>query len=355
MIISLIICWPYNPVREKSSPVYDNMVVFGDSLSDSADFYQGNEKGNNYWVKPADILLPKGAPITSMISMQKPLRKTWVNYFLDTGQIIKSKGLYNIHDLQPNTAYRHNSSFAVASAETGDYYTSDTNWARINDNKCPEGVGDYGAYNCVPGVLKQVHLYLKNVNHHPNPNTLFILWAGGNDFYQNIVRLLTRNGQPLAHPIENIVKSVRLLIKSGVPAQHIYVLNLPNFSMVPAVQGLLSKHIQNQKVFDASLSIISFISDIYNLSLKTNLVLHTYGKFSPAHVFPVDKLFLSVYFNKDNIKKTLGLDKASNITCAQAQALPVCQGYLFYNSMHPTTAVHQYLAKVLQDYISQHP
>ncbi len=330
---------------------YANVIVFGDSLSDSAP--DGQNMGNNYWVKPEGIVNQLGAPITNEISTQNPVRKTWLDYFLVEMPLEAGSDFSNIKGLVKNAAYAKNVSFATASAETGDYYLTDTTWARDSMAQCQNGIGDYGNYNCVPGVLKQLQLYLSNVANKPNPNTLFIIWAGGNDFYQNIVRIASRNGQAIAHPIDNIVQAVKLLMDKGVPASHIYVLNLPDFSMVPALTNLVGEHVKNNYAHRAVLTLISSISQLYNLNLHINLVLQTLGRLSANHIFPIDQLFLDVYFNKEHILQKLRIIQKVDLTCAKAGDFPYCAGFLFYNGMHPTTVIHQYLAKELMSYIQR--
>lgn len=348
-ILALIKRQAEERVNDPQAKHFANVVVFGDSLSDSA--YHGQGVGNNDWVKPSGITDKIGAPITSELSVNDPTRKTWLNYILAELPTSAGDKFYNIKALKPNMAFDHNASFATASAETGDYYLTDTTWARDTNEQCIHGVGDYGAYNCVPCVLKQLQLYLANVHNKPNPKTLFILWAGGNDFYQNIVRIASNNGQALAHPIDNIVKTVKILMQHGVPVANIYVLNLPNFSMVPALTNLVDEHIHSHIMRQSVLAVISSILQMYNLSLQTNLVLQTLGEFPANHVFPIDRLFLDVYFNKANVLASIGITKPTDLTCADAKGLPYCNGFLFYNGMHPTTMVHRYLASQLLHYI----
>ena len=140
-------------------------------------------------------------------------------------------------------------------------------------------------------------------------------------------------------------------MQHGVPVENIYVLNLPNFSMVPALTNLIDEHIHSHIMRQSVLAVISSISQMYNLSLQTNLVLQTLGEFPANHVFAIDRLFLDVYFNKANVLASIGITKPVDLTCAKGEDLPYCNGYLFYNGMHPTTMVHRYLASQLFDYI----
>ncbi|MDA7742210.1 SGNH/GDSL hydrolase family protein [Francisellaceae bacterium] len=352
IFLTLINFWPHSKSQDSH---FDNVIVFGDSLSDSSPMGIGSSQvGNNYWTSIAGITNRKGAPITSRVGPHDLRRLTWLNYLVSSISFNKGHHFLAVkRALSYLNPYYENVSYAVASAETGNNYIDDLKpspWPVVHPGLC-QGISDPGKYSCVPGLLKQVHMYLEDVKSKPNPKTLFILWAGGNDFYQNIVKLMTESKDDLSQPISNTVKAVKLLLKEGVPANNIYVLNLPNFSMVPAITTLVGDKIKEAWKQSMALQTISLVSKAYNLWLKAALTLQTYGEFSPAHVFPVDSLFLNVYENKDNLHQKLGITTPVAITCVSAKKLPFCKGVLFYNDMHPTSQIHQYLAEQLGQYI----
>lgn len=358
LFIALIVTINYWPYAKNADQIqYDNVIIFGDSLSDSAPMGVSEQLvGNNYWVRPQGITSPAGAPITSLVSTTNRDRLTWVNYFVKAISFTTGHHFLGIRrSLGSLNPYYENISYAVASAETGDNYIDDiasSPWPVVTGERC-KSISDHNSYSsCVPGLLKQVHMYLQDVKEKPNKKTLFILWAGGNDFYQNIVKIVGDDkGESLSHPIHNTVKAVKLLMDKGVSADNIYVLNLPNFSMVPAITGLVDDNISNSVLRSTALTSISLISKGYNTWLKSDLALSTWGKFPPSHVFEIDALFLEVYNNKDNLHGKLGITEPVATTCVDGKKLPLCKGFLFYNDMHPTTRVHQYLAKQLQSYI----
>jgi elongation factor P hydroxylase len=252
--------------------------------------------------------------------------------------------------------YDNNVSYAVASAETGNNYINDkaeSPWPVMPESLCSKGIHDYGQYSCVPGVLKQVHMYLEDVNQTPNKNTLFILWAGGNDFYQNIVKISGDTEEKLSHPISNIVKAVKLLMASGVPSENIYVFNLPNFSMVPAITTLVDNGLSGSFKRWAALTAISIVSKGYNIWLKTELVLATYGQFSPSNVLLIDDLFLDIYYNKNDLHRKLDINHPVATPCATDKDLPYCHGFLFYNDMHPVTKIHDYLSGIVSKKVGE--
>lgn len=353
-LILVINYWPY--AKSAHGTQYDNVIIFGDSLSDSAPMGMSEQLvGNNYWVTPHGITNPAGAPITSRVSVTNSDRLTWVNYFVKATPFTTGHHFLGIRrNLGSLNPYYENISYAVASAETGDSYIDDISsspWPVVTGNRC-KSILDHNAYSCVPGLLKQVHMYLQDVKERPNKKTLFMLWAGGNDFYQNIVKVAGDDkGESLSHPIHNTVKAVKLLMGHGISADNIYVLNLPNFSMVPAITSLVEGNISNSVLRSMALTSISLISKGYNTWLKSDLVLSTWGKFSSSHVFEIDVLFLEVYNNNDHLHQKLGITEPAARTCVDGKKLPLCKGFLFYNDMHPTTNIHQYLAAQLQSYI----
>jgi phospholipase/lecithinase/hemolysin len=81
VLVLAINLWPTHnyPAGHK----FENLIVFGDSLSDSSPMgYSKNQSGNNYWVMPQGIPKPAGAPITSEISPEDTHRYTWQNYLI---------------------------------------------------------------------------------------------------------------------------------------------------------------------------------------------------------------------------------------------------------------------------------
>lgn len=335
--------WQKNHYQKK----YENIIVFGDSLSDSRStqlYY-----GNNNWVvaQGTDIV---GAPITS-IDLEDQ-RNTWLNYFINSGYILQ-KTLYNRYQ-ESAYPYRDNVSYAFASAESGLGYIDDLHkspWPQ--SQHCNNGAGIYSGYSCVPNLRQQVRDYLADVKGQINPNTLYIVWVGGNDLYQNIAKLITSSDLPLSHPILNITRAVNELIDHGVNPSQIMILNLPNFSMVPAIYSLVTENIQKPILQKMALQAISLFSQSYNALLQYTLIYASGYKITENQIFHIDQLFLDVYKNPQQ-QQIIGITHDVNTTCLSQNTSGDCKGYIFYNEMHPTTEVHQYLSQQLNEYIFCH-
>ncbi len=362
MLVEFIQWWP-TKVAVPAIP-YQNMIAFGDSLSDAAPTYRADhtQKGNNTWVHPNGVTSYTGAPITNALSATDASRYLWVNYLIQAYPFsLGGHDLLIRRDLavlasSKKTSIKamvtqHNVSYATASAETGNNYINDKQpspWPTID---CTEGFVATATYSCVPSLLKQIHLYLDDVDNDINPHSLFVIWIGGNDFYQNILKLLSKdNKEPLSHPIRNTTKAVQILLNKGVPAEHIFVFDLPNFSLVPSIISLVNENIQNPMLRKFALRLISATSTLYNSWLKTELVLATRGAFSPAQLFSTSDLLTAIKDNKDDIRQRLGIHQPLSQSCTAAKQLPVCAGFFFYNDMHPTTTVHAFIAEQFKVY-----
>ncbi|GEM_PF-1778046 len=350
--ISAINIWPFS--TPAVSVKFDNIIVFGDSLSDSSPM-AGNipvgAPGNNYWTAPKGVDYFVGAPITSNISKSNSNRYTWLNYLITDYSHFSAGRKLSIRRGTDNNIANNNVSYATASAETGDNYTDDdapSPWPVV---ECQQSFFVNSKKSCVPGLDKQAHLYLQDVAFKPNANTLFVLWAGGNDFYQNIVKLLSASDEPLSEPIDNILDAVNILLEHNVNPDNIYVLNLPNFAIVPAIVDLVDSKVTDPSLRKLALFVIKYISYSYNIWLKSELVLVTKGKFSPTHVFSTEEVLFDIANNKEGVQQQLGISEPLSLTCTGSNKTPLCEGFFFFNHLHPTTKVHKYLAKRMNQYI----
>lgn len=333
---------------------YSNLIIFGDSLSDAASYSDlagdKNSEANNYWVGTQGLT---GAPITSELDASGQ-RLLWGNYL---AQMLFDQTLYpsiqaKLIGIDPN---KDSVDFAWASAQSGSNYINDNSRAYyppVNNLACQSfgpGLIKPGD-SCVPGVNLQIQSYLKAVNNKPNPDTLFIIWAGGNDIFNNIYRIVwhnkksnkillllkmlqaaypsTSNALGLSNPAKNIYADVELLLKRGVKKDNIYVLNLPNISKTPVVR----KMTKGSKIALYDLALISFIYDkALQYSLKSTL--------SSGHIISIKQLVNGV------IKDPRRYD-FSNVSdsCVADKKTPYCKGYVFFNNKHPSSRAHAVIA-----------
>lgn len=370
----------FAPIATASSAVFNNLIVFGDSLSDAAslstepNMAQEKEVGNNYWVKAQGKV---GAPITSENSITKN-HPIWPNDLI-VNSILFDENPNHTRFIYPSrqasqlgySSLRYSVDYAWASAETGNHYVNDLQLSHpYNDQACSaNGPGLISPESsCAPGVLLQIKQYLNDVQNHPNPHTLFIIWAGGNDFFNNMKKIVDQNKQdsksmlllkmlnapfplisataendPLSNAIKNLKQAVIMLIQSGVPAQNIYVVNLPNLADTPAAQSFVNGRKSMRYMLVA-------MTETYNFMLRSYLVfnyLHASFNLPNGNIISVNAEFSDILKNHQR----LGFDKLLQ-SCVQEGATPYCHGYMFFNEKHPTTKAHELLAKYIESVVS---
>ena len=176
-----------------------------------------------------------------------------------------------------------------------------------------------------PGLQQQIAQFL-SLPLPANPNALFVLWAGANDYLPTNSPVFTpfTNPQP---SIANITTAVSALESAG--AQNILVVNLPDLGTLPLTRTTTDAPRLNA------------LSQAHN-----NFLFQQMGGLerSPgfnANIIPLDvnALFQQVIGQPSQFGFT-------NVTepCLNQQTFIPCSNsseYLFWDRIHPTTAAHQ--------------
>ncbi|MCL9783255.1 SGNH/GDSL hydrolase family protein [Vibrio sp. S4M6] len=360
-----------------SVPAYaaiSHVIVLGDSLSDS---------GNNTWVTTEGPYV--GAAITN--PAQDGQRYTWANYFVKSFN--QQEGDDGQSELTPSskaTLSSTNINYAWASAETGMHYLNDMTsspYFVYNDSQCPEpgAVDPKNGVYCVPSVGKQIELFLsrQGLQQSYRQESLFILWAGGNDMFNDIAKITEKlaikqnvkadvvqqqeflkqltqivgskaEDQSLSYPIVNIVKDINMLHNAGVPYNHILVIGMPDLTTVPAVEQMLVGN-------EWALPLVSGVSRLYNSALWLAVKLNTQAKTKFFNPLP---LLNEIVDNKQYVTSTGETFSFPNVSepCYKepySKTLPIrsCNGFLFYNLKHPSNETHQVLAIELWDFVNK--
>ena len=174
--------------------------------------------------------------------------------------------------------------------------------------------------NGIPGLLAQVDNFTKA---HPdiNPNALYVLWAGANDYLYG-----TSNS---TMPIENLSKAIQLLSTRG--AKKILVANIPDLGKLPSTR------------YTANSNRLSESAIAYNQSLaKSFEVLNDkLGHDTQIIEFDANSLYREAITEPAKFGFT-------NVTNACLNKVAVCDHpdkFLFWDGIHPTTAAHRILAE----------
>jgi len=200
----------------------------------------------------------------------------------------------------------------------------------------PGGGNDFafrGAFSVSPGLGApcldtQVESFVGS-DIVPGNTDLFTVWCGANDFIFN-----SPNPATVA---SNVLTQIRVLKDAG--AKQFLVMNLPPMGLVPEYRD------QPQQVKDQA----SAASMLYNATLHSGLDLVRSPDVSVTEI-DVYGLFQQMVANP----AAYGL---TNVTDDFPGPLgdPAADGYLFWDSVHPTTAGHRILAEAVYAQVVPEP
>lgn len=271
-----------------------NIVVFGDSLSDN---------GNLYEVMKHQ--LPQSPPYYEGRFSNGPV---WVE------QVLAS--------YFPSSATTHLLDYAVGGSGVSEEDDDD---------------------DILFTLKKQITTYLLSHDDKANADDLYVVWIGAN----NYLGLPSDTEKTLNDVNEGIIHSVEILISKG--AKHIVLFNLPNLGKTPAAAE-----------FDAA-DIMDYFSVQHNERLRQsfNKLKQSYPEVEWLY-FDLGSMFNDVIdhpdhygftnvsgtcsnYSSDEEAKTSLLRMVSRVT-PKAKG-DVCDGYLFFDLVHPTTYAHGLIAE----------
>jgi phospholipase/lecithinase/hemolysin len=274
------------PTSAKAATLnFDEIYVFGDSLSDTGNVFKAS--GNTFPPPPYFEGRLSNGPL-------------WVEY------LAQSLGL------KPNPK----TNFAFAGATTGTDNTIDPRLLGLQQE--------------IDGFTAS----LKQANQFADPNALYIVFAGAND-YLPTESAFTPYKTPDT-PIANLSSALSSLI--GVGAKNIMVPNLPSLGNVPLTLG-------------SPLSApLNALTEVHNSSLA--------GTLSSLRQTRPDVNFIPVNVNSlinDAIANPTQFGFTNVTDACLVPSVRLCDnpnGYLFWDQIHPTTAAHKIVANAAYSALS---
>jgi phospholipase/lecithinase/hemolysin len=186
------------------------------------------------------------------------------------------------------------------------------------------------------GLKQQVSNYIDSLPPDADlSGILYTVWIGGTD-------LLARGpAEPVVTAaIINIDEALQALVLAG--AEDILVMTLPDLGLAPAI------------LYTPYAEAYTTASMAFNTDL-TQLVCEFRGLFPQVKFYMADTFELLQYAVENG--ESLGFTNVDG-TCVAGGAFQTCEGYLFFDGIHPTTATHAYLAalavgQVKKGYVSK--
>jgi phospholipase/lecithinase/hemolysin len=415
-LISLLV-----PLALASTPTqvtpYDHVIIFGDSLSDIGDMPMSpsliepstHSVALNLYVPISNPMVPDGhryrVPLTHQyLSYPKasptpsPLLNVngkifprdykslnWTQFFVHEAQV---EGLVsNQANLVPwiwwkrysNKVRSINFAFAGATSQNNcrdfeyRYPKSECNSESVYKAQLPYRTQGFSQSNQhtssvnlvqVPGVDKQVALFLEAAKQHPQlatKKTLYVIFVGGNDLNLALLNLskhkyLTAFGALLHGTSHNVSNAISTL-QHQANAQHIVVMNLFDMRETPYLHTNIVKlqHL-SPKQENHLLTLTHVAVSMYNRQLKRLVGRINFFEHKMLGM-PIQVTYFDTYKTLENmtLSPTFNQDRTRFLMCIKNSGMPDAyyseqnrctnQGakYLFWNGAHPSIYVGEYI------------
>jgi phospholipase/lecithinase/hemolysin len=189
---------------------------------------------------------------------------------------------------------------------------------RVNNFACGGATTGGNDGGLVPSLLSQVQTFTQtHTSHHPD--TLYILWAGANDYLQG--------GTNTALPVANITNAIESLARIG--ATKLLVANLPDLGQLPATRN------------GSDSSALSTLTQAHNAGLRRALkVLQQQYQDLQMVTFDANLLYQQAMTEPAKF----GLTQVTHACLSGSGSCSKPDQFLFWDSIHPTTAGHRILA-----------
>ncbi|WP_004176782.1 SGNH/GDSL hydrolase family protein [Nitrosospira lacus] len=220
-------------------------------------------------------------------------------------------------------------SYAVAGATSGIGNSGDGGTAIEKGNLLPGPIPiPVPGILPLPGMNHEVGQYISDSNRSADPNALYFLWGGANDYLSH-KDLTTVEASQLA--AQNIAGYVSVL--AGAGARNFLIPNLPDLSTTPSVAAL----------GDPAKADAHMFSIVFNNELASQLG-NVSSQFPDANIFQFDTYTFvnGILANPSDPHYNLTDVQNACLTASGSCANP--DGFLYWDDFHPTTRGHAILA-----------
>lgn len=198
----------------------------------------------------------------------------------------------------------------------------------------------------------EIDSYLLTHDNKADVNSLFIVWMGSNNYLNEPDDV----DQALAEVNIGIKHGLQQLAKAG--AKHILVLNAPDLSMTPAakasgaqdVLAYLSKR-HNELLAVTVNELKRTNPEIQWLYFDVKRTMSDLARYPERYGFTnIDDTCYDAIVEKEGAKFSV-LRMVAKIKAAKNE--DICKGYLFFDPVHPTVLAHEIMAKNARSFLDQ--
>ncbi len=296
-VISTILALFFSAAVSASMPL-SKLIVFGDSLSDNGNLYE--------FMKHQ---LPVSPPYYDGRFTNGP---AWVEVL--------------IKDYYPNDSQNHILDYAFGGA----------------------GIMDDDPDDSFFTLRSEINSYLLTHNDKADPNAMFVVWIGSNNYL----------AIPEPSEVEQVLKDVNLGILNGLQrlvdkgAKHILVVTVPDLGNIPiarefdAVEELSYLSKQHNTVLKQNvLDLQTKYPEIQWLFFDVNIIFDDMRLFPERYGFTnvTDTCYEQAAGNSSQRKSVLKM--VSTIKANKRLGNNACDGYLFFDPVHPSAPAHVLMAR----------
>lgn len=280
-----------------SATPLNNLVVFGDSLSDNGNFYE--------YMKHQ---LPVSPPYFEGRFTNGPV---WVELLL--------KSYY------PTNSKKHLLNYAFAGAGVME-----------NDNDEDE----------LFTLSREIDSYLLSHNGRADENSMYVVWIGSNNYLG-----VPENGEQMLMDVnKGIQHSLHRLVEKG--AKHILVVNLPDLGRIPVAASFEAEELlsylskQHNTMLRASMSDFERLYPevqwlYFDINVTFNDMMQHPERFGFSNVTDTCYEAMIPKTSKPSVLKLV----ASIHPKQHQNEIDACTGYLFFDPVHPSAAAHAMMAE----------
>ncbi|KAI8051024.1 hypothetical protein BDF22DRAFT_694437 [Syncephalis plumigaleata] len=223
-----------------------------------------------------------------------------------------------------------------------------TNWAfsgASTDSDFIQGVtGAWPHTVKAPGFKQQVEdYYIPNISKTqvaPQKNTLHAIWFGGVDYMRATELRFSVDDEFVQHVVRNLVNTMQTL-HDRVGATRFLLLNVPSYSASPVAKMLpsfLSRSLEKRLP--------------HHDAVLREALMHFEEKNPDAHATLLD--YRQFEANIQNHPSTYNITNSDSgcLSLLTWRKCPNEDNYYYYDSTHPSTAVHRLLARSIFDWLN---
>ncbi|KGP63117.1 lysophospholipase [Legionella norrlandica] len=200
-------------------------------------------------------------------------------------------------------------------------------------------------------LRREVNTYLLAHQDKASPDTLFVIWIGSN----NYLGMPSEVEETLKNVNLGIANSIQRLVEKG--AKHILVLNIPDLGRTPAAIEFDSKEAMTYFSIQHNIAVAKTVEQFkqtypdvewlfFDMSSQFNNVLDHAPEYGFTNITDTCANLVVDEITKTSVLKMVASAKPGKGT-------DVCDGYLFFDLVHPTALAHKILAEKAREMLDE--